>query len=1857
MAKLIKHDLQFILQQIHISEQHAAGTPLANLVVDPHLPYGLRTVDGTYNNLVPGRQNFGAADQPFARVTAGSYLNDADGDTFDANGPAPGGIVNNTDYAQPGDVVDSDPRTISNLIADQSASNPAAIAAAAARADVGAFAFDHDNNPSTPDLHFIPNVATDAGLSAPFNSWMTLFGQFFDHGLDLVAKGGNGTVYIPLNPDDPLYVNGGHTNFMVVTRTAASPGLDGVFGTADDVRPINLTTPFVDQNQTYTSHASHQVFLREYELNANGRPVATGRLLNGDNGGLPTWADVKEQALKLGIKLTDIDVLNIPLIATDEYGRFERGANGFAQIVKPGANPGDPPILVEGIVGGLSTAGAIRTSHAFLDDISHAANPIDSRTGAFMQADIDTAVNDLNPMTAAPAPVAGRYDNELLDRHFITGDGRGNENIGLTTVHHVFHSEHNLQVSDIKATILATNDAAFIAEWRLPDGSWNGERLFQAARFATEMQYQHLVFEEFGRKIQPDIDAFVFNAVTDINPAIISEFADVVYRFGHSMLTETVDLIDADGNATEIGLIDAFLNPVKFSELGTADEAAGAIIRGMTRQVGNEIDEFVTDALRDNLLGLPLDLATINLARARENGVPTLNEARTQFFEMTSDTKLKPYTSWADFAYNIKNPASIVNFIAAYGEHDTVLSAQTLAEKREAAELLVFGGDGAPSDRAAFLSGTGHVWATKETGLNKIDLWIGGLAEKTMAFGSMLGSTFSFVFETTMEDLQNGDRFYYLTRTQGLNFLNELENNSFSKLVMRNTDLGDPGHSHLPSDIFSVPNYILEMDKSRQIGNDPVGTDPFQNAVSPLVVRKDLDGDGDYDYLQYQGYDHVVLGGTDEADILIAGGGDDTVWGDGGDDTIEAGYGVDMIHGGDGNDVITNAGTDIGAVDMLHGDAGDDVIHAGNGLALSFGGDGNDFISTGPDGKEAFGGNGDDFILGGEGGDFLLGNEGDDWMEGANGFDVIAGDNSELFFNSSIIGHDVMFAGENEQDFDAESGDDIMVQGESVIRNEGMLGFDWAIFKGAAAGANSDLRTPIFTTVQQDILRNRFDQVEAMSGWDHNDILRGDDRVGDGTAEGVSAELSMTGHELDAAGIARITGLREVLGGATSYTGGNLLLGGAGSDLMEGRAGNDVLDGDAWLNVRISVRDANNADLEIRTVDSLKEIQAELFSRAITPGQLKIVREIKVAAPDYAIDTALFSDVRANYDIKVNADGSRTVTHARGALTDGTDTLRNIDLMQFADQALVINRAPVGHLTIEGVIGAGRTVTVSAAECIDYDGLTTAVLSYQWQRAPGTGGAFQNIAGATGTSLAIPNAYAGMQLRVVATYTDERGTLEQVFSAPTGQIATNRVINGTNGNNNLQGGDGHDIINGQDGDDTLVGGLGNDILNGGNGNDVMKGGDGNDTYYVGNSNDVVNETNADPTTGGVDTVISTTSYALTANVENLVLWGSKNINGTGNNLDNVIDAAAGVNVIDGMGGIDTVSFESATTGGATGITLDLSKVNATGYATASGISDADRVRNVENIIGSKYNDVLTGDNGNNVLIGGLGADILNGGNGNDTMTGGNGNDTYYVGNSLDSVIETEADSATGGIDLVISTTSHTLSANVENLRLFGTKNINGYGNDLNNVIYADAGVNVIDGKGGIDTVSYEFSTSADTTGVVVDMLKVDGGNFVVTSGISGADRLLNVENVTGSNFNDTLSGNIWANVLVGGSGNDVLNGRYGNDILTGGAGNDSFVFDTQPESLNRDIITDFSAANDLIRLENAVFLALTTTGVLDAASFRIGNAANNANQRVIYNSSTGSLLYDADGSGAAQAIEVALIGTGLALTSANFVVI
>ncbi|HEX8667289.1 MAG TPA: hypothetical protein VF727_02830, partial [Allosphingosinicella sp.] len=145
-------------------------------------------------------------------------------------------------------------------------------------------------------------------------------------------------------------------------------------------------------------------------------------------------------------------------------------------------------------------------------------------------------------------------------------------------------------------------------------------------------------------------------------------------------------------------------------------------------------------------------------------------------------------------------------------------------------------------------------------------------------------------------------------------------------------------------------------------------------------------------------------------------------------------------------------------------------------------------------------------------------------------------------------------------------------------------------------------------------------------------------------------------------------------------------------------------------------------------------------------------------------------------------------------------------------------------------------------------------------------------------------------------------------------------------------------------------------------------------------------------------------------------------------------------------------------------------------------------------------------------------------------------------------------------------------------------------------------------------------------------------------------------NGSGNSLANSLTGNGAANGLSGGDGNDQLFGRGGNDSLRGGAGADSFCFDSGLSgTANVDIIADFSAVDDTIRLSRAVFTGVSANGTLAASAFAAGTAAADADDRIVYDSATGKIFYDADGSGAGAAVLFAQVSAGTALTAADFV--
>ena len=193
----------------------------------------------------------------------------------------------------------------------------------------------------------------------------------------------------------------------------------------------------------------------------------------------------------------------------------------------------------------------------------------------------------------------------------------------------------------------------------------------------------------------------------------------------------------------------------------------------------------------------------------------------------------------------------------------------------------------------------------------------------------------------------------------------------------------------------------------------------------------------------------------------------------------------------------------------------------------------------------------------------------------------------------------------------------------------------------------------------------------------------------------------------------------------------------------------------------------------------------------------------------------------------------------------------------------------------------------------------------------------------------------------------------------------------------------------------------------------------------------------------------------------------------------------------------------------------------------------------------------------------------------------------------------------------------------------------------------------MDGRSGSDTADYSDKSAS----VVVTL---NGANFVtVKVGGLDEDSIRNIENVTGGSGNDTLTGDTLKNTLLGGSGSDTLNGKTGNDTLGGGPNADTFVFDTVLNATsNVDHITDF-AIDDTIQLEDAIFAGLTP-GALAAGAFHSGasaTAASDADDRIVYNTTTGDLYYDADGLGGLGAIKFAVLDNKAALTHDDFLVV
>ncbi len=451
----------------------------------------------------------------------------------------------------------------------------------------------------------------------------------------------------------------------------------------------------------------------------------------------------------------------------------------------------------------------------------------------------------------------------------------------------------------------------------------------------------------------------------------------------------------------------------------------------------------------------------------------------------------------------------------------------------------------------------------------------------------------------------------------------------------------------------------------------------------------------------------------------------------------------------------------------------------------------------------------------------------------------------------------------------------------------------------------------------------------------------------------------------------------------------------------------------------------------------------------------------------------------------------------------------------------------------------------------------------------------------------------------------------------------NDTLNGGNGNDQLFGGDGNDILDGGDGDDLLNGGDGDDLLNGGDGSDWLYGDSGSDTLNGGAGNDFYDQVDADDiinenSNAGIDTVYSIASLTLGANLENLYLEGEEAIDGTGNELDNIIEGNYGRNALYGGAGNDTllgIYGGDFLDGGAGNDSYFVSSydtivedVNA-GIDSVYAYSSWTLGENVENLTllsfsgnnpidgtGNELDNTITGNDSNNYLFGGEGNDwligldgddTLEGSAGADTLEGGSGNDVYIVGS--DDVI-VESDGLTGGIDTVESFVSWKLDDSLENLVLRGFA-LNGTGNELDNTITGNDSNNILSGKQGNDT-------------------------------------------------------------LLGGGGEDRIVGGFGDDILTGGNGADRFY--RWRSGTGVDTITDFQVGEDRLCFSARGFGGdLAKGGVLGEEQFSLGISATTESNRFIYDTDTGNLFFDVDGTGDSQQVQIATLSSGLAMTNAD----
>ena len=1074
---------------------------------------------------------------------------------------------------------------------------------------------------------------------APVNSWFAIFGQFFDHGLDKLAAGGNGKITIALDPSDPLYGAPGPQG-PVTSITVTRATIVGVDGNLDPAY-INHTSPFIDQSQTYGSHEQLTNLLREWVIDPVTGTFKAGMELFDGTTLVDAWIKktplyYQDTGLTTIVEtpvhdtLPTLAELRAHLVATDREDLSwadvldlrNRDANGDVILTGTGAGNSGSPLLLDmnphfdaAHVPALDLG--ILNAQLTLAGIANFTATSLSYGGLIGAGLINPSTNMVNSTlfgspggTVISVDLQKAVGNVLLNSvgdHYIAGDGRVNENFGLTSIHHVFHEEHNYQVENLKTWIYAHDDNnspvdhAGLHEWQnkvvvsagapasgvLTVGdhyedangnyvnktgvvTWDADKMFNATKLIVEMEYQHAAVDQYARTITPRIQEFVGYS-SGVDSTITLEYAQVAFRFGHSTIRETIDTIDPTGwfkgAVTTYALESAFLAPQTFAQEGTA-----AIVLGLSRQQMNEVDEFITPALNQGLLGQPLDLAAINIARGRDMGIPTLNDFREAI-------SLARYTSWSDFGINMFHPESLVTFMSAYSFGGLAAGVAIAQEILDLVDGVITSGSGTEgfttAEAFAFMnnnvSGDAILDAAR-SGFNHIDSWIGGLAEAHVP-GGLLGETFDAVFVAQIQSLMDGDRFYYLYRLFGTQIAEEVNNGQFKDLVERNTGL-----EHLNGSIFAYADKYYQLADNaggtgdaykdehsygaQLLANPGVGmysdggattanngsiiTIDGVNYISDIRPELDPTQTHPLEGTPVSGADsHEVIVGTDNKDFIHARGGDDTVYGDNGDDILYGDGGIDRLYGGAGNDYLDSgegpdlvdggagkdtiygrgSGSEVGGFDQLVGGSGNDLIIGGEGIDKLSSGSGDDIVFgdglTNPEmgNTDPFthGGDGNDYMDGGASGDLLYGDEGDDMIVGGQDQDLMLGGQ----------GDDILRPGAPSQ---AIGGGPDEVVGDDGYENTGFDLVDFSDYAAGGPGITISLinQTNPLIAIDGTTPIPAMAQLEGIIGSSNNDTLGGEI-----VEDLITAKIESN----------------------------NWLIGGSGNDTMSGGLGNDLIIG------------------------------------------------------------------------------------------------------------------------------------------------------------------------------------------------------------------------------------------------------------------------------------------------------------------------------------------------------------------------------------------------------------------------------------------------------------------------------------------------------------------------------------------------------------------------------------------------------------------------------------------------------------------------------------------------------------------------